>query len=111
MELSSKQKFGKEELEKAKALCEQYNAAKAIVVEKKRKKDTIAPGKLYSLSKLQNVLGKKYKMPMTESLEIIQKLYESGYVTYPRTNSEYLATAEKDKIKKFSKMWRRLAIL
>lgn len=100
VELSSKQKFGKEELEKAKALCEQYNAAKAIVVEKKRKKDTIAPGKLYSLSKLQNVLGKKYKMPMTESLEIIQKLYESGYVTYPRTNSEYLATAEKDKIKK-----------
>lgn len=100
VELSSKQKFGKEELEKAKTLCEQYNAAKAIVVEKKRKKDTIAPGKLYSLSKLQNVLGKKYKMPMTESLEIIQKLYESGYVTYPRTNSEYLATAEKDKIKK-----------
>lgn len=100
VELSSKQKFGKEELEKAKALCEQYNAEKAIVVEKKRKKDTIAPGKLYSLSKLQNVLGKKYKMPMTESLEIIQKLYESGYVTYPRTNSEYLATAEKDKIKK-----------
>ena len=81
VELASKQKFSKDELEKAKALCEQYNAAKAIVVEKKRKKDTIAPGKLYSLSKLQNVLGKKYKMPMTESLEIIQKLYESGYVT------------------------------
>ena len=100
VELSSKQKFGKEEIEKAKALCEQYNAAKAIVVEKKRTKETSAPGKLYSLSKLQNVLGKKYKMPMTESLEIIQKLYESGYVTYPRTNSEYLATAEKDKIKK-----------
>lgn len=100
VELSSKQKFGKEELEKAKALCKQYNDAKAIVVDKKKKKDTIAPGKLYSLSKLQNMLGKKYKMPMTESLEIVQKLYENGYVTYPRTNSEYLATAEKDKIKK-----------
>ena len=46
------------------------------------------------------MLGKKYKMPMTESLEIIQRLYENGYVTYPRTNSEYLATAEKDKVKK-----------
>jgi DNA topoisomerase-3 len=38
-------------------------------------------------------------MSMAESLEILQGLYEKGYVTYPRTNSEYLATAEKGKIK------------
>jgi DNA topoisomerase-3 len=37
---------------------------------------------------------------MAESLSIVQKLYEEGFLTYPRTNSEYLATAEKDKIKK-----------
>ncbi|MBQ5819939.1 MAG: topoisomerase C-terminal repeat-containing protein, partial [Clostridia bacterium] len=55
---------------------------------------------LYSLSTLQNTLGKKHKMPMEESLAIVQKLYEAGYLTYPRTNSEYLATAEQDKIKK-----------
>ncbi len=100
VELQSKKKFEKNEKDKAEALCVQYNSAVAIVKDKKRKKETLAPGKLYSLSKLQNMLGKKYKMPMTESLEIIQKLYESGYVTYPRTNSEYLATAEKDKMKK-----------
>ncbi len=100
VELVSKKKFEKSELEKANDVCADYNAAGAVVTDKKKKKDTLAPGKLYSLSKLQNMLGKKYKMPMTESLEIIQKLYESGYVTYPRTNSEYLATAEKDKVKK-----------
>lgn len=100
VELVSKKKFGKDERDKAQALCDQYNASKAIVTDKKRKKDTLSPGKLYSLSKLQNMLGKKYKMPMTESLEIIQGLYENGYVTYPRTNSEYLATAEKDKMRK-----------
>ena len=37
-------------------------------------------------------------MSMDDSLTIVQKLYEEGYVTYPRTNSEYLATAEKGKI-------------
>ena len=58
------------------------------------------PGKLYSLSKLQSTLAKKYKMPMKDSLEIVQRLYEQGYLTYPRTNSEYMATAEKDKVKK-----------
>lgn len=100
IELTSKKKFAKDEFEKAKALCEQYNGCRATVVSKKKKKDKIAPGKLYSLTKLQNFLGKKYKMSMAESLATVQALYEKGYVTYPRTNSEYLATAEQDKIKK-----------
>ncbi len=100
VELQSKKKFDKTEFIKAQNLADAYNAAGAVVVAVKRKKDTLSPGKLYSLSKLQNVLGKKYKMSMAESLEIVQKLYEEGYLTYPRTNSEYLATAEKDKIRK-----------
>lgn len=99
IELTSKEKFNKNELEKAKALCDKYNSSEAIVISKKKKKDTLKAGKLYSLTKLQNVLGKKYKMSMEQSLKIVQELYEKGYVTYPRTNSEYLATAEKDKVK------------
>lgn len=100
IELNSKKKFDKNEIDSANKLCDEYNKEKAIVVEKKVKKDKLDPGKLYSLSKLQNVLGKKYKMSMDKSLSIVQKLYEEGYLTYPRTNSEYLATNEKDKIKK-----------
>ena len=99
VELISKRKFAKDEIEKAKFASEEYNAAGAVVVSANSKKDTVHPGKLYSLSTLQNTLGKKYKMSMTESLKIIQKLYEDGYLTYPRTNSEYLATAEKDKMR------------
>ena len=99
VELTSKKKFSKDERDKAEALCSLYNSLPATVTAKKKKKDTIGAGKLYSLSKLQNFLGKKYKMPMDESLAILQKLYEAGYVTYPRTNSEYLATAEKGKMK------------
>ena len=100
VELNSKQRFSGDELRAAEDLCAKYNAAGAVVTEVKRKKDKLAPGKLYSLSKLQNVLGKTCKMPMDKSLEIVQRLYERGYLTYPRTNSEYLATAEKDKVKK-----------
>ena len=100
VELNSKEKFDKNDLNKAKELASKYNGLDAIVTYKKVKKDKIEPGKLYSLSKLQNYLGKKYKMSMDKSLAIVQKLYEMGYLTYPRTNSEYLATAEKDKVKK-----------
>ena len=99
VELTSKQKFDEDKLPEAQALCDRYNTLPAVVTAVKNKKDKLQPGKLYSLSKLQNVLGKKYKMSMADSLEIVQKLYEQGYLTYPRTNSEYLATAEKDKIK------------
>ncbi len=99
IELTSKSKFSKNELQKAKELCDRYNNAEATVTAKKKKKDKLNPPKLYSLTKLQNYLGKRYKMSMAESLEILQGLYEKGYVTYPRTNSEYLAVAEQGKIK------------
>ena len=99
IELTSKEKFDKDKMENAKALCDKYNKETAIVIDKKIKKDILNPPKLFSLTKLQNYLGKKYKMPMDKSLSIVQKLYEEGYLTYPRTNSEYLATNEKEKIK------------
>ncbi len=97
--LTGKTKFKANELEKARELCNKYNACDAVVTNKKQSKTQLAAGKLYSLTKLQNVLGKKYKMSMEKSLKIVQDLYEKGFVTYPRTNSEYLATAEKGKVK------------
>ena len=99
VELTSKKKFKKEEKDAADKEAALYNETGAVVTSVKNKKDTLFAGKLYSLSKLQNALSKKYKMSMTESLETVQKLYESGYLTYPRTDSEYLATAEKDKVR------------
>lgn len=112
VELVSKKQFDDPDREKAllqaQALCDRYNEAKATVTEVKRKKDKLSPGKLFSLSKLQSLLGKKYKMSMEESLSLVQKLYEAGYLTYPRTNSEYLATAEQDKIENILKTCRHL---
>jgi len=108
IELTSKEKFDKNSKQKAEEYAARLNACEAVVTDKKKKKTTLQPGKLYSLSKLQNVLGKKYKMPMDESLKLTQELYEAGYITYPRTNSEYLATQEKGKIKKILELVKKL---
>lgn len=58
------------------------------------------PKKLFSLDKLQNKIGKELKLSAKDSLKVIQGLYEKGYVTYPRTNTEYLGEEEKGKISK-----------
>lgn len=84
-------------------LANELNNNKAIVTNLETKEVKKQPSKLFSLSTLQNLLGKKYKYTMKESLDTIQKLYEKGYVTYPRTNSEYLAENEKDKVKQVIK--------
>ncbi|WP_335943260.1 type IA DNA topoisomerase [Fusobacterium polymorphum] len=87
--------FSKEEAEKiAKEL--NNNKAKVISIEKKEVKKY--PGKLFSLGKVQSELSKNHKMDFDRSLKIIQKLYEEGYITYPRTNTEYLAEEEKDRV-------------
>lgn len=75
-------------------------SGKVKVVEIKKKEITKQPSKLFSLSTLQSFLSKNNKIDFATSLKSIQSLYESGYITYPRTNTEYLAENEKDKVKK-----------
>lgn len=45
---------------------------------------------LFSLASLQMEANSRYGFTITETLEIAQYLYEKGYTTYPRTNSNYL---------------------
>lgn len=70
----------------------------AVVSKVESKEVTKNPPKMFSLDKLQNKMSKDYKYSSAETLELTQKLYEKGYVTYPRTNTEYLATAEKGSV-------------
>ena len=53
-----------------------------------KKEHRVAPPLPYSLSKLQIAASQKYDI--TDTLKHLQKLYEAGYVTYPRTDCEYL---------------------
>ena len=90
--------------EKAEKKREQLNKLEGTVLKKENKEIKKQPPKLFSLSTLQSQLSKKNKMNFKTSLEIIQKLYENGHITYPRTNTEYLAVNEKGKVKQLIKV-------
>ena len=47
-----------------------------------------APPLPYNLAKLQAEASKRYDI--TDTLKHLQKLYEQGYVTYPRTDCRYI---------------------
>lgn len=96
--LKSSKTFHPDERVAAEDLCNKYNAAATKVESIETKKSELRAGKLFSLSKLQGFTGKKFGISPQETLDLVQKLYEAGLVTYPRTNSEYLATAEKGRI-------------
>ena len=59
----------------------------AKVDSKRTKKE--APN-LYSLSSLQMDANSQFGMTLQQTLEAAQKLYDGGYTTYPRTDSQFL---------------------
>lgn len=69
----------------------------AIVKKYETKKVETLPPKLYKLATAQVDAGKIGFTP-SETLEIIQSLYEKGYISYPRTDCEYISSNENLKI-------------
>ncbi len=67
-------------------------------VEKKTEKKN--PPLLYNLAELQNECSKFLKISPSETLEIVQELYEKKLVTYPRTDARVLSTAVAKEIHK-----------
>ncbi len=86
--------------DKIKELVKALNSADSIVTDKQIKSVEKKPKKLFSLTTLQNHMVKNHKMTLEDTLKHVQSLYEKGYVTYPRTNTEYLHTSEIEDVKK-----------
>ena len=105
LKLICDKKYNLLELEKAKSYSYELNRNKGVVKDITEKEIILNPPKLFSLSKLQSKLSKENKISFAKSLEIIQKLYEKGFITYPRTNTEYLAEEEKDKVRELIKLY------
>jgi len=103
VKLELKRKFKAEEIKKLEAKREYLNSNQAVVKEIKKDSVKKKPKKLFSLSKLQSELSKVNKINFQTSLKGIQSLYEKGYITYPRTNTEFLSENEVDKMRSIIK--------
>ncbi|MDH6367407.1 MULTISPECIES: type IA DNA topoisomerase [unclassified Breznakia] len=74
------------------------NSSKTIVKNIEKKEKVVASPKLFAQSDLQNYLSKACAYAPSETLAISQQLYEKGFITYPRTNSNYLGVKEGERI-------------
>ncbi|MCO7179466.1 DNA topoisomerase, partial [Streptococcus gallolyticus] len=50
--------------------------------------------KLYNLTNLQSEMSKLYHFDATKTKELVQSLYQKGYLSYPRTDSTLITTNE-----------------
>lgn len=65
----------------------------AVAEAVERKKEKKQPPMLYNLAELQNDCSSLFKISPSDTLKIVQELYEKKLVTYPRTDARVLSTA------------------
>ena len=80
----------------AEALVTRLKGKSATITQYESKKVTSKPPVGFSLPKLQMIASKKYDLSPAKTLEICQKLYEQGILTYPRSDCEFLPDAHHD---------------
>ena len=97
--LTSKGRFSKDQKSDAENWADTLQAADSIVSDVQRKKVKKRPPKLFSQTTLQAAMSKRFGFKPEKTLELAQSLYEKGYTSYPRTNTEYIAEAEKSVIR------------
>ena len=71
---------------------------KGTVKSKTVKKKTVAQPLLYNATQLQATAGKKLGWDLKKTVDVMQRLYEHKYMTYPRTSSEHLTVAMQSEV-------------
>jgi DNA topoisomerase-3 len=74
--------------ETASGIVQKLDGSAGSVVSVVKKPRAVPPPLPFSLSKLQMAASRKYDI--TDTLVHAQKLYEAGYITYPRAGCEYI---------------------
>ena len=106
--LTSEKRFTPDMIGSAQKYCDALNREQTIVEEVSTARRTVRPPKLFSLSDLQSAACKRDKsLKPADVLESAQRLYEQGYISYPRTNSSYLCEDEHGKVERILEAFRR----
>lgn len=76
----------------AKELFERQKQQRTVIIQSVETKEIIQEAPLlYDLTTLQKEANGKYGFSAYKTLSVAQKLYESKYITYPRTGSRYIS--------------------
>ena len=92
------------------AIAAKIKPASCLVTMVKREKGHENPHLPYSLDTLQVEANKAYKMSPKKVLETVQELYEAKYVSYPRSDCNYIPEAQKCEAEKIISMLKQYGI-
>ena len=87
MEAASDRFLNPDDADATKTACA---GAQAVCVSVKREKKTEQPPRLYDLTTLQREANRLFGFTAKQTLDYAQSLYEKRFLTYPRTDSNYL---------------------
>ncbi|MDZ5473167.1 DNA topoisomerase III [Bacillus sp. 31A1R] len=68
----------------------------AVIKDIQADKKEYLPPLLYNLSTLQAEANRRFKFPPKKTLDVLQKLYQKGNVSYPRSDSRHVTKGEAD---------------
>ncbi len=82
----------------ARRYAEELNRADAVVADVKKAKQTKRAPRLFSQTDLQGAANKRFGFSPKRTLKAAQSLYEKGLITYPRTNTNFMAEGDRPMI-------------
>lgn len=83
---------------KAEAFAASAKAPPAYRATEKKTSRTEKPPLPFDLQEMQKLMSKKFGLTATDTLAILQKLYDGKLISYPRTDCRYLREDMKDKL-------------
>lgn len=96
--------FTETEREECEALQKKLTSQPATISNVEKKRYKIKPKKFMSQTDFRCEMNRLYGYSIEEITKVSQALYESGFITYPRTDTQYLSTKEKENVKSIIKL-------
>jgi len=96
--LTSKETFPFDQKASAEDYANRLQEGDSVVSSVETRKVKKKRPKLFSQTALQAAMSKLWGYKPDKTLSLAQSLYEKGLITYPRTNTEYVATEEKSSV-------------